>query len=117
MAMIPVLHEDGSPDLTPCDSHHAHVIPITKWFERSADVGERADQVASDINARCQMYNKAYAWFLKVSKAEYKDGDDLREVPYVSEIYDPISDAVEKIWFIFKADNNGNTYKVYFKEE
>lgn len=115
MKMIPITETDGSPDLTPCDFHGLHATTIPEWMLRAEKEGHPPDMLAAEMVKRAGMYRQAYAWYLEAAIQAYGEhGDELREHPWVYEVYDPIADDVVATWFLFKADNNGNTYKVKF---
>lgn len=109
-----VCGSDGTPDLTPDDFFHDHAKTARAWLAERVDRGQSETEVASDLWEKCEAYIAAAKLYFATSKELYGDfGDHLRHEPYILTHYDSVENTATYT-FIFKADNNGNTYRIRY---
>lgn len=109
-----VLGPDNLPELVPDDFFYRNGWKVLDWL-KLADLDEGPNHQAKELAERCAAYAKAYAMFAEASAKTYKTGDPLRHEPWVIPEYDSVENR-ERYLFIFKADNNGNTYRVRYED-
>jgi hypothetical protein len=103
------------------DGFHTHARPAIEWvlqlipekelggLSDAAKVAVRLEQ----IEKRAHLFKMAVVAYQKASGS--KNLEALRLEPYVSSNYTPSPESAwghHELWFFFKEDNNGTTYKI-----
>lgn len=124
-----VMLDGNEPALIPDDRHTLWGEPVTKWLKRNpktfyAEIDgdddyeialENAKEEAAGLSVKVKRYELAIKLFEKAGGTL----DHLRHAPHVIENYTPNSDGDGDVtrYFIFKEENNGNTYRVVDQKE
>lgn len=104
------------PWLDPSDNHYEYAIDARSWVEAAQDESESSVCHGLSVKDRAKALKRAENLFSVWSSLKYPDtGDELRESPKILFIPRPLFYGTEGFMFIFKADNNGNTYRFEFE--
>lgn len=110
--------EDQGPWLDPSDTHYEYAIDAKDWISAAESGGENWNHHFLGAKDRSRALRAAQNLFNVWSYILYPDtGDALREDPKILFIPRPLFYGTEGFLFIFKADNNGNTYRFEFEAD
>lgn len=113
-----VVDRSGEPELIPDDCFSEFGTPVSRWLGGAfARVPWQQGETALRMSERCAAYLAAYGIYEQAAARAYKGGDPLRIAPWVIPEYDSTNEGSLKFLFIFKAENNGNTYRVRYTPE
>lgn len=110
--------DDLGPWLDPSDNHYEYAIDAKDWIATAEDHGESWNAHFLDAKDRYRALKRAENLFEAWSRMKYPEtGDALRDEPKILFIPRPLFYGTEGFMFIFKADNNGNTYRFEFEAD
>lgn len=110
--------EDKGPWLDPSDNHYEYAIDAKDWIATAEDHGESWNAHFLGAKDRYRALKRAENLFEAWSRMKYPEtGDGLRDEPKILFIPRPLFYGTEGFMFIFKADNNGNTYRFEFEAD
>lgn len=117
MKLEMLMDETGcSPETIPDDFFDQHAVTTRFWLANTTVLTATPSDMAAKLAERAKAYSTAYALYLEGAMKIYGASDPLRHEPYVLTEYDSLQNEVRYL-FIFKADNNGNTYRVRYTPE
>lgn len=103
----------GSVSTNPDDFFEKAAIPVRKWIEQKDGdypyLGKEKEDFKK-LSEKMKIFHQAEDLYVKISGGK----EVLRIEPYVQINYEPSDDGCGSItlWFFFKEDNNGTTYKI-----
>ncbi len=118
MSISLVLERDGTPKLLPDDRFTGYGIKVRDWLvdRVTGEMGGGDPSFeTSRLAKRCQAFARAEHLYVEAAHSVYKLGDPLRHEPWVVEAWNSGEEKLT-VTFIFKCENNGNTYRVTWDE-
>ncbi len=113
-----VVDRSGDAELIPDDFFDRFGVPVAAWLGGSySRLPWAPGETAVRMSQRCAAYLAAYGIYERAAARTYKGGDPLRNEPWVIPEYDSEHEGALAFLFIFKAENNGNTYRVRYWPE
>ena len=103
-----ILEEDGTPELIPDDFFYRYGKPVRDWLAELEwpDMQDAFEAEAEAMASRAHAFARAYRLFIEAA-----ENDTLRHEPWVISEYDSLNNSATFL-FVFKCENNGNTYRV-----